>query len=162
MGSLTRLVLRGFVLAMATMSSASYATCWESGTGSTAVYRNPSVTAEFGRAAFVVTGRVLGERNISTPDDPKGYEWTIYTVQVLEIFKGRPQRTIRLLSENTSSRFFMDIGKTYLLFVSHSSMTETAGQERLPAGYIDNCGNSAPAKDAEPAIKTVRDLSKAR
>lgn len=162
MGLLTRLALRGLALAMATMSSASYATCWASGAGSAAVYRNPSVTAEFRHAAFVVTGRVLGGHNISTPDDPEGYAWTIYTVQVLEVFKGRPQRTIRLLSENTSSRFSMDTGETYLLFVSHSSMTETAGQERLPADYIDNCGNSAPAKDAESAIKTVRDLSKSR
>ena len=128
----------------------------------TAVYRNPSVPAEFKDATFVIIGRVLGERNISTPDDPEGYDWTIYNVQVLETFKGKLQKTIRLLSENTSARFSMNTGKTYLLFISHSSMVEMAGRERLPADYVDNCGNSGLVKDNEKAVKTVRDLSNAR
>lgn len=109
-----------------------------------------------------VTGRVTTERNISEPDDPEGYAWTVYTVQVLEIFKGTPPRTLRLLSENTSARFSMDTGKTYLLFVSQAPGVEMAGKEHLPSDYVDNCGNAAVAKDAEPAIKTVRGLSKAR
>ena len=107
----------------------------------------------------MITGRVLDERNISTPDDPEGYEWTIYTIKVLETFKGKPQETIRLSSENTSARFPMETGKSYLLFVSQSGMVEMAGQERLPEDYVDNCGNSAPVQDARRAIKVVRGLS---
>lgn len=162
MGHLIRLALRGIALVVATIPTATYATCWESGSGPTAVYRNPSVPIEFKEAASVITGRVLAGRNISTPDDPDGFAWTVYTVQVLETFKGQPQQTIRLLSENSSARFDMDIGGTYLLFVSHSPIVEMAGQEQLPADYVDDCGNSALAKDAEAAIKTVRGLSKAR
>lgn len=162
MGQLMRLALPSLALAMVTISPASYALCWESGEGPTAIYRHPSVPTEFKNAALVVTGRVATERNISEPDDPEGYAWTVYTVQVLEIFKGTPPRTLRLLSENTSARFSMDTGKTYLLFVSQAPGVEMAGKERLPSDYVDNCGNSAVAKDAEPAIKTVRGLSKAR
>jgi hypothetical protein len=145
---LIRFTLSSLALAMITISPISYATCWESGEGPTAVYRNPSVPAEFKSAAFVITGRVTSARNISEPDDPEGYAWTIYTVQVLETFKGGPQRTIRLLSENSSGRFSMDTGESYLLFVSHSQTAEMAGQERLPLDYVDNCGNSAPIKEA--------------
>lgn len=162
MGQLMRLALPSLVLAIATISPASYALCWESGEGPTAIYRHPTVPAEFKNAAFVITGRVTAERNISEPDDPEGYAWTVYTVHVLETFKGTPPRTLRLLSENTSARFSMDAGKTYLLFVSHSPHVEMTGKERLPSDYVDNCGNSEVAEDAEPAIKTVRGLSKAR
>lgn len=162
MGQIIRLILLGLVLALITLSPASYATCWESGEGPTAVYRHPTVSAELEKATSVISGRVTAERNISEPDDPEGYAWTIYTVQVLETFKGTPPRTIQLLSENTSARFWMDVGKTYLLFVSHSPFAEMAGQESLPEDYVDNCGNSAATRDAERALKTVRSLSKAR
>lgn len=157
-----RPVLLGIALAIITISPASYALCWESGEGPTAIYRHPTVAAEFKEATFVITGRVTAGRNISEPDDPEGYAWTVYTVQVLENYKGTPPRMIQLVSENTSARFWMDVGKTYLLFVSHSSTVEMAGQESLPMDYIDNCGNSAAVEDAEHALKKVRSLSKIR
>jgi hypothetical protein len=161
-GPLMRLALASLMLAMLMMSPASCATCWESGEGATAVYRNPSVPAEFKSAVLVITGRVTDARNISEPDDPDGYAWTVYTVQVLQTFKGSPPRTIRLLSENSSARFYMDTGQTYLLFVSHSPVAEMAGQERLPTDYIDDCGNSALVKDAKSAVDKVKELSKSR
>ncbi|TBR40571.1 MULTISPECIES: hypothetical protein [Dyella] len=146
-------------LALATLSSAGHATCWESGEGATAVYRDPTVATEFKDAPYVLTGRVLSARHIATPDDPEGVEWTVYTIRVLETFKGKAQPTIRLVSENTSARFDMDIGASYLLFVRHVDTREMAGKERLPADFVDNCGNSALVKDAGQAIRTVRRLS---
>jgi hypothetical protein len=160
MSQLERFACFGLALATVAISPASHATCWESGAGPTAVYRNPSVATEFNTTPIVITGRVLDERNISTPDDPEGYEWTIYTVKVLETLKGKPQGIIRLSSENTSARFSMETGKSYLLFVSQSDMTEMAGEERLPDDYVDNCGNSALVHDARHALKVVRGLSK--
>ena len=162
MAQFIRLTFPGLLLALVTFSPASYASCWNSGTGPTAIYRHPSVPAEFKNSALVIFGRVTSKRNISEPDDPEGYSSTIYTVQVLETFKGTPQRTIRLLSENTTARFAMDTGKTYLLFVSQSRSTDMAGQKRLPEAYVDNCGNSAVAKDAVSVIEAVRRLSKAQ
>ena len=160
--SIRRFVLPGLLLTMGAISPATYGTCWESGAGPTAIYRNPTVAAEFKEAPLVITGRVTAARNISEPDDPAGYAWTVYSVQVLEVFKGTPPPTIQLLSENTSARFPMDTGETYLLFVSQSPMVEIAGQERLPENFIDNCGNSADLKEAKSLIKTVRHLSKSR
>jgi hypothetical protein len=150
------------MLTMGAMSPATYGTCWEAGAGPTAIYRNPTVAAEFKEAPLVITGRVTAARKISEPDDPEGYAWTVYSVQVLEVFKGTPQPTIQLTSENTTARFPMDTGKTYLLFVRQSSMVEMAGQERLPTNFIDNCGNSAAVEDAKSSIKAVRRLSKSR
>ena len=160
MSNSNRLSLYGLVLAMLAAVQVSYATCWESGSGPTAVYRHPSVDAEFKEAPLVVTGRVTGQRNISSPDDPEGYAWTVYTVQVLKTFKGRSVPSLRLVSENTSARFSMDIGKAYLLFVTHSPMSEMAGQERLPMDFVDNCGNSGLVSGADAAMKTVGKLSK--
>ncbi|SFW71062.1 hypothetical protein [Luteibacter sp. UNCMF366Tsu5.1] len=162
MGSFKRLALPAFMMAIGAISPASYGTCWEYGAGPTAIYRKPTVAAEFKDAAAVITGRVTAARNISEPDDPEGYAWTIYSVQVLETFKGTPQRTIQLLSENTTARFPMDTGKTYLLFISQSSMIEMAGKERLPTNFIDICGNSAVEEDARSLIKEVRHLSKSQ
>ena len=157
-----QLALQGLTLAVAATSSAAYASCWESGQGPAAVYRHPSVPVEFKDATFVVIARVLGERRISSADDPEGYAWTIYDVQVLEAFKGKPPRALHLLSENTTARFPMDKGETYLLFVSRSPSVEMTGNERLPGDYVDNCGNSATAKDAAGKIKAVSDLSRVR
>jgi hypothetical protein len=157
-----QLVLQGLTLAVAATSPIAYASCWESGQGPAAVYRHPSVPVEFKDAAFVVIGRVLGERRISSAEDPEGYAWTIYDVQVLEAFKGKPPRALHLLSENTTARFPMDKGETYLLFVSRSPSVETAGNERLPKDYVDNCGNSATAREAADKIKALRVLSNAR
>ena len=103
MAQFIRLTFPGLLLALVTFSPGSYASCWNSGTGPTAIYRHPSVPAEFKNSALVIFGRVTGKRNISEPDDPEGYSSTIYTVQVLETFKGTPQRTIRLKTPRPDS-----------------------------------------------------------
>jgi hypothetical protein len=147
------------LIALALGTSVTHATCWQSGEGEGAVYRHPSVSAEYKEAPLVVIGRTTSERNVSSADDPEGYDWTIYEVEVLQTFKGRPLHTIRLLSENSSARFLMDIGKSYLLFVSHSAMVERAGQEALPQDHIDNCGNSDALDTGSKKVEAVRRLS---
>ena len=162
MRHLKRLALSGLVLAIAAASSSANASCRESGQGAAAVYRDPTVSAELKDATFVVIGRVLSERHIPDHDDPGGYAWTVYEVRVLETFKGKPPRVLRLLSENTTARFPMDKGEAYLLFVSRSSTVERAGNERLTMDYVDNCGNSATTREAADKIKWLRALSTAR
>ena len=162
MRHLKQLAWSGLALAIAVASSTAHATCWESGAGPTAVYRDPTVPAELKSATFVVIGRVLSERHIPDDDDPGGYAWTVYEVRVLETFKGRPPRVLRLLSENTTARFTMAKGETSVLFVSRSSTVEMAGHERLPMNYVDNCGNSATTRETADKIKWLRALSTAR
>lgn len=130
--------------------------------GTEIVPRHPAVSDEYASASWVFIGRAVASRDVASPDDPGFYDWTIYDVEVIEAFKGRPPHRVKLLSANTSARFPMDTGKAYLLFVSHSPMVEMAGNEKLPRGYVDNCGNSGAVKDVDWAIKTVRGLSGAR
>lgn len=130
--------------------------------GNEIVPRHPSVSEEYVTAPWVVIGRVIASRDVASPDDPGFYDWTIYDVEVSEALKGKPPERFKLESENTSARFPMDNGKTYLLFVSHSKNAEMSGSETLPQDYIDNCGNSGAIEDAGTTIKKVRRLSGAR
>jgi hypothetical protein len=138
------------------------ATCWQSGQGTNAIYRHPSVPEEFREARFVVLGRATHEQNISSAEDPDGYDWTVYDVEILQAFKGTPPRTMRLLSENSSSRFPMEAGKTYLLFVSHMPMVESEGNDVLPQDFVDNCGNSDALDAAGAKLMAVKQLSQGR
>jgi hypothetical protein len=97
----------------------------------------PSVRAEARASDAIVLAKVKTERLVVAPDDPEGFEATVYTLDVLRRYKdgtrGRTPRRIEIDSPNTSSRFPMDAGKTYLLFLT-----------RYPSGYaVDACGNSA-------------------
>lgn len=135
------------------------ATCWQSGTGARATHWQPSVSEEFQEARFVFVGRAMHERNVFSAADPDDYDWTIYDVEVVQAFKGKPPHMIRLLSENSSARFTMEPGKTYLLFVNHMPMDERDGEETLPHDFVDNCGNSGVMEAAGEKIKTVELLS---
>jgi hypothetical protein len=116
--------------------------------------RHPSVREEFETSTIVVLGKQVHKRNVSSSDDPEGVAATIYAVSVLEIFKGSAGRRISIFSENTTSRFPMDKGKTYLLFVRAS-----------PDGFfVDNCGNSAAIDDkgTTNVLSEVRSLALSR
>ncbi|WP_157971336.1 hypothetical protein [Dyella sp. C9] len=126
--------------------------------GKEIVPRHPSVSEEYAAAPWVLIGRVTATRDVESPDDPGFYGWTIYDVEVVETLKGLPPHRIKLQSENTSARFPMDNGKQYLLFVRFHT-EETAGGERLPQNYIDNCGNSGAVEEVDAAIRKARGMT---
>lgn len=78
-------------------------------------------------------GKVISARNITSSDDPGGFSWTIYTINPSLVFKGNPNRIVKVWSENTSSRFPMQVGGNYLLFLSVGFGNKV---------YVDSCGNS--------------------
>lgn len=123
------------------------------------VPRHPSVAAEYGSSKFVILGRATRTKNISSPEDPAGFDWTVYEVKVLAVYKGQPPRSLKLVSPNTTSRFPMDEGKDYLLFIDHSSEPEFAGTEVLPADFVDNCGNSGLASERSKEIRMTQRLT---
>jgi hypothetical protein len=94
--------------------------------------RHPNVLNEFNSSSNVIVGRVVNSRDESSPDDPEGIAQTVYSVRNIKAFKGAANNEIVITSENTSSRFAMDVGKDYLLFV-----------KSYPGiNIVDNCGNS--------------------
>jgi hypothetical protein len=157
MATTIRVVL--LVLAQALMASAASATCWQSGVGAQAVFRHPSVAEEYQQAQFVVVARAAHERNIFSEADPDDNAWSVYDVEVLQAYKGHPPHIIHLSSENSSARFPLDTGKTYLLFITRMPMEEHEGDEILPADFVDNCGNSDVMQAAGETLKTITRLS---
>jgi hypothetical protein len=107
---------------------------------------HPDLPAELKKSDPVITAVVESQRSVSSPDDPQGVEETIYTVRVLHVFKGRPDGLLEISSENTSSRFPMEVGKEYLLFVRWSWEGEF---------YVDSCGNSGLLKDSKAEIEEL-------
>ena len=116
-----------------------------------------SVPVEFGRAKFVVEAVVTNESWIGDDGKPeplappfgKGDKrpWGIaapymgawYDVYVTRTFRGQPPSHLRLFSENSTARFWLNKGERYLLFVGDEAFDGPIRQ----AMTIDTCGNSA-------------------
>jgi hypothetical protein len=119
-----------------------------------------SVPKEFGRAIYVIEGVVeqetwIGEdgkpKSLSPPYDARDnrpwglaapYMGAWYEVQVIRTFKGKPQTRLKLFSENSTARFWLNKGEKYLLFVNEAEFDPPI--TRAPT--IDNCGNSDRVK----------------
>ena len=123
-------MLRPFLLILAlTVSADASAVCADG--------RTPSVKEEFRDSDVVVFGTVLAERTVSSPEDPEGFEETIYRFSPSRVFKGGAPRYIDLHSPNTSSRFPMTPGESYVVFA----------RSTRDGFVIDSCGNSVEAKE---------------
>ena len=109
-----------------------------------------SVKAEFPRSVAVVRVLNVSERNVPDPDAPEFIGGTIYEVRIQESFRGTLQGTVEVFSENSSGKFPMESGKSYLLFLYRQ-------EERLSA---DPCGNSGLASTKKDVLATVRALRK--
>jgi|SRR5579859_3043163 len=109
---------------------------------------HPSPQQEFALSELVFTGLVVDSS--TAPDSGSWMDGTIYRVQPLEVFRGNPDKVVRLFSENSTGRFPMTVGAKYLVF---------ADSEFGRLG-IDNCGNSAPLNHAQRALTIVRTLSR--
>jgi hypothetical protein len=111
--------------------------------------RHPSVEQELKSSAIVAVVQVSGGRDIPDPSDPDGISSTFYDVAIIKTFKGFPGHRIKLTSENTSSRFPMDIGKKYLVFVT--KMSELY--------FVDSCGNSRELSRSGAAMDFLKNAN---
>jgi hypothetical protein len=131
-----------------------------------------SVPKEFARAKYVVRAKSIKEMWIgedgkpttlkppflnggSTPLGFDPYLGAYYDVEVVETFKASPPKQLRLFSENSTGRFYLDVGREFLLFV----FDEVFDPPIRRALTADNCGNSAYTDKAQSAIKILRQLS---
>jgi hypothetical protein len=132
-----------------------------------------SVSHEFKRTKYVITGRVItetwlgedGKESSLKPPFQNGgprplgfdpYLGAYFVVQVQRTFKGKPEPRLRLFSENTTARFWLAVGAEYLLFVDDDSF-DVIGKQLT----VDTCGNSALIENAESALRLVEKLSNA-
>jgi len=116
--------------------------------------RHPTLQAEFADSDIVATGTARFVRRVVDPNDPEGYVATIHEIQVREIFRGRIPKRLYVESPNTSARFPMDAGGTYLLFLQ---------RDANPAHhFVDNCGHSAPVDEARRLLPQLRKMRTVR
>ena len=97
--------------------------------------RHFPVDKEFQNSIFVLTAKVISARDDFEPVHPKSnryYPATFYRVARLKNFKGTPPAVLTIYTERSSGGFYMDLGKTYLLFVTREGSDYA----------IDNCGYS--------------------
>ncbi len=134
-----------------------------------------SVSKELARSQYVVVGRVVSETWLGDDGKPKPlqppfqsgsprpwgfdpYAGAVYEIKVLRVIKGRPGPKVALFSENSTARFWLEIGGEYLLFISEETFDDPIGR-RLT---IDTCGNSATVAAAKEVLKLLGDTGKGR
>ena len=93
----------------------------------------PTIEQEWRTSALVAIASPISSNPLMEDRaDPEGVTATIYKMKVENVMRGKRISTISVRSENTSSRFPMDVGKKYLLFLKTDQGVY----------YIDSCGNS--------------------
>lgn len=107
-----------------------------------------SVAEEYADTENIIIGKVIKKKDIPEVDNYE--EGTNYTVEIQEIIKGNLNKSVIIFSENSSGRFPMSIGKTYILFIYYN----------VGRYQIDNCGNSGLLSKKEEIIKTLLQLKK--
>jgi hypothetical protein len=110
-----------------------------------------SVKAEYDRSTAVVIAKVVSERVIPDGPDPDSLGGTLYGIAVQESIRGRLHGIAEVFSENSTGRFPMLKGKSYLLFLYSEN-------GRLSA---DSCGNSGLVSRKKQALAIVRELHRA-
>lgn len=119
-----------------------------------------TLAQEFRDSRWVVRARVISARYRSTDSD----SWTLYTVRVLDRFKGSPIRTMRVFTYRDSGGFYLDKGPNspdrandYLLFLNPASQVLPRGM-RNAAQVNFSCGQSRPWKELRRADRAKLEL----
>jgi hypothetical protein len=110
------------------------------------------VCTEFFRSEYVVTAKILSSRKIPDTPDPNNVEGWFYKVQVERTYRGGKLPSDEIYTGNDETKFAMDVGKSYLLFINANL------QSRLQP---DTCGNSAELSKAKAATDAVEAILKA-
>jgi hypothetical protein len=133
-----------------------------------------SVSHEFQRAKYVVKVKVIketwvGEDGKTKPLQPPfengspkpwgfdPYAGAYYNLRVENSFKGKAPPTLRLFSENSTARFWFDVGSDWVLFVIDDIFDKPIGHNLT----MDTCGNSKPLPKAGALLGALQALGKA-
>ncbi len=126
-----------FGAAVIAWAGAAFAVCF---------FGHPSLEQEYQNSTMIFVGRVTSEE--FTPESKNYLDGTTYSVQVEEVLRGSPGKTVKLFSENSSGRFPMEVGAAYLVFV----------HEELDRLAVDYCGNSGKLPEKAESLATLRKM----
>jgi hypothetical protein len=113
----------------------------------------PTLVEEFNESDAIIVGIVTGEEHV--PDtEATFYAGTLYFLKVERLIKGTQKLELRLFSENTTARFPMEIGKSYLVFARR----DTDLFKNTNTYWVNSCGNSKPAGHATKELRKLRTM----
>lgn len=105
--------------------------------------RAPTPPQEAAAAVGALLARVLSATPLhEDADDPGGISAIRYRAARLRLLGGWAPAAFDLYSENASSRFPMEVGGHYLLYLR---------RDRAGRYYVDACGNSRPLAERHAA-----------
>ena len=128
------------MLLLLVLSATAYAAC---------VSGHPSVSKEFRASKAVVVAKIVARSYVPPTKDGFFLEGTMYRITVERIYRGEMQRGAGIFSENSSGRFPMRVGATYLLFIYADH-----GRQ-----LVDYCGNSGLLPSRTKELKLVEQLA---
>jgi hypothetical protein len=110
------------------------------------------VCTEFFHSDNVVIGKILSVRKIPDTPDPNNVEGWFYKLKVAKSYRGGGLAKDEIYTGNDESRFPMEVGKTYLLFINKDPQSRPAP---------DTCGNSSELSKATESIAAIDTILKA-
>ncbi len=90
-------------------------------------YPTPKVCAKYFESDAVFLGEVMKQEYISDPALENDDDWIQYTIKVKEVYRGSARATEKVLTGNDSARWYGEVGKTYVLFISGGKTSSTCG-----------------------------------
>ena len=131
------------------------------------MYAKTTLLQEFHDARWVVRVKVVAADNHWSDEDES---WTLYHLQVITAFKGKPQPRIELFTYRNSGGFYLDkgmnadLGGEYLLFldpVSNQEKVPSAARNATEVNYA--CGQSKAWNEVSSADQEhLADLSQGK
>ena len=115
----------------------------------------PTVAEEFSHSFIVLVGKVVAEEKVNAAGEDY-FDGVNYKLTVSEVLRGENIKSITLFSENSSGRFPMTVGKSYLVFAS----VEHGLLPGYPVLAVSSCGNSGLLSESRPKLQEARRLAK--
>lgn len=88
---------------------------------------------------------------------PWGFD-PYFNIEAIKALKGEPPRQLRLFSENSTGRFWLDVGTRHVLFITEEKFDEPIGQSLT----MDTPDNSIPILKAIKLLRALETLSKSK
>jgi len=110
------------------------------------------VCTEFFHSENVVVAKILAVRKIPDTPDPNNVEGWFYKIAVSKSYRGEKLANDEIYTGNDETKFTMEVGKSYLLFINKN-------QQSRPAP--DACGNSSELSQADKSIAAIDQVLKA-
>jgi hypothetical protein len=110
------------------------------------------VCTEFLHSETIVTAKILSMRKVPDTPDPNNVEGWFYKIAIDKSYRGPKLPNDEIYTGNDETKFTMEVGKSYLLFINKNPQSRAAP---------DACGNSSEISKANDAVAAIDKIVKA-